>query len=89
MFLAVAVLRGLAFAYISDLTLFQAPHTPYALSTQAVSPVTPACPCSSERQHSKVVDSRSSGSSLPALLLSRFVIVDKLFNLPVLQFPYL
>lgn len=79
MFLAVAVLCGLAFAYISDLTLVQAPHIPYA-----VSPVTPACPCSSERQHS-----RSSGSSLPALLLSRFVIVGKLFNLPVLQFPYL
>ena len=31
MFLAVAVLCGLAFACISDLTLFQAPHTPYAL----------------------------------------------------------
>lgn len=42
MFLAVAVLCGLAFACISDLTLFQAPHTPYALPAQAVSPVTPA-----------------------------------------------
>ena len=31
MFLAVAVLCGLAFAYISDLTLFQARHIPYAL----------------------------------------------------------